>query len=110
MLVWKVQKSPHTYFDIVMMLLNLLVLWKFWNRGYKKFRAQLNSAEHEIFSANKYKKIYLFAENFSCSAIFSMKEFANVCNLRFSSRTNFMLSWVEHEKQIYNLEPELMWK
>ena len=41
---------------------------------------------------------YLLAENFSCSAMFSKKEFATVINLRSINRTNFMLSWVEHEK------------
>ena len=35
--------------------------------------------------------------------MFSKKEFAIVSNLRFTSRTNFMLSWVEHEKKFYNL-------
>ena len=32
---------------------------------------------------------------FSCSAMFSKKK---NCSLRYISRTNFMLSWVEHEK------------
>ena len=41
---------------------------------------------------------YLLAQKFSGSAIFNKKEFAVVSNLRFISRTNFMLSWVEHEK------------
>ena len=40
---------------------------------------------------------YLLAENVSCSVMFSKKEFAIVNQLRFISRTNFMLSWVEHE-------------
>ena len=34
----------------------------------------------------------------SCSFMFSKTEFAIISNLRFNSRTNFMLSWVEHEK------------
>ena len=61
----------------------------------------LNSAEHEIFSANKYENAndsYLLAEKFSCSAMFSKKEFAVVSNVRFISRKKFMLSSVEHEK------------
>ena len=33
------------------------------------------------------KPIYLLAENFSCSAMFSKKDFAIVSNLRFISRT-----------------------
>ena len=49
--------------------------------------------------------IFIFiTEKFSCSAMLSKKEFAIVSNLRFYiSRTNFMLSWVEHEKKFYNL-------
>ena len=31
--------------------------------------------------------------------MFSKKHFAIVSNLRFNSRTNFMFSWVEHEKR-----------
>ena len=42
----------------------------------------------------------------SCSAIFSKKEFAIISNLRFNSRTKFMLSSVEHENKFYNLGPE----
>ena len=34
----------------------------------------------------------LLAETFSCSAMFSKKEFATDSNLRFISRINFMLS------------------
>ena len=55
------------------------------------FRAQ--SAAHDIFSVNKIVGIFIFlAEKFSCSAMFSKKEFAIVHNLRFISRTNFLLS------------------
>ena len=39
--------------------------------------------------------IFIFLpEKYSCSAIFSKKEFAIVSNFTFISRTNFMLSWV----------------
>ena len=80
-----------------------------WPRGYKTFFT-LNSAEDEIFSVNKYEnannswyfyiyyQIYLLSENFPCSAMYSKKEFAIVSNVKFISRTNFMLSRVEHEK------------
>ena len=67
-------------------------------RGYKTFFI-LNSTEHENFSANKYENAYnswhfsyLLAEKFSCSAMFSKKEFGIVSNLRFMSMKNFMLS------------------
>ena len=52
----------------------------------------LKSAEHEIFSANKYEKCQLLlafsdllAEKILCSAMFNKKEFASVSNLRFIS-------------------------
>ena len=73
----------------------------------------LNSAEHEIFSANKYENAnnswhfsYVLAEKISCSAMFSNKAFAIVSYLRFISMTNFMLSWVEHEKIFIISGPE----
>ena len=50
---------------------------------------------------------YLLAEKFSCSAMFSKKEFAIVSNLKFISRTNFMLSSVEHEKSFITSGPDL---
>ena len=62
-------------------------------RGYKTF-FMLNSAEHEIFSANKYEnanyRSFLFTEKLLCSAIFSKKEYAIVSNLRSISRMSFM--------------------
>ena len=83
-----------------------------WPRGYKTF-FMLNSAEHEIFSANKYENAnnsqlllafsYLLAEKISCSATFSKKEFAVFSNLWFINKTKFMLSWVEHKIKFYNL-------
>ena len=59
----------------------------------------LNSAEHENFSANKYENemptkvgifIFISREIFMLSDV--KKEFRIVSNLRFISRTNFMLS------------------
>ena len=46
---------------------------------------------------------------FSCSAMFSKKEFTIVSNLRFISRTNFMLSWVEHENFFITSGPGDPW-
>ena len=58
----------------------------------------LNSARHEIFSANKYENAnnswhfhILLAEKISCSAMFSKKELAIVSILRSISMKNFML-------------------
>ena len=73
----------------------------------------LNSAEHEIFSANKNENansswqvgIFILAEKFSCSAVFSKKIIAIVSNLRFIRRTNFMLSWVERERRFITSGP-----
>ena len=50
--------------------------------------------------------IFISRENF-ISAIFSKKEFAIVSNLRFISMTNFMLSWVEHEKSFTSSGPDV---
>ena len=61
----------------------------------------LNPAEHEIFSANKYENA-----NNICSAMFSMKELTIISNLRFISKTNFMLSWVEHETSFITSGPD----
>ena len=57
----------------------------------------------------KYVKLafsYLLAENFWCSAMFSKKEFAINSNLKFISRTNFTLSWGEHEKDFITTGPD----
>ena len=51
------------------------------------------------FKGNEYTWLRVY-KTFLCSAIFSKKEFAVVSNLRFISRTNFMLSRVEHEKAL----------
>ena len=63
----------------------------------------LDSVEHEIFSANKDEiKLafsYLLAEKVSCSDKCNKKECAIVSNLRFISKTNFILIWVGHEKR-----------
>ena len=48
---------------------------------------------------------YLLEKKMSCSAMFSKKEFAIVSNLRFISRTKFMLSRVEHEKSFITSGP-----
>ena len=72
----------------------------------------LSSAAREIFPANKYENAnsgwhfhFLLAEKVSCSAVFSKKEFAIVSNLRFISRTNFMLSGVKYEKSFITSGP-----
>ena len=49
---------------------------------------------------------YLLAEKYSCSAVFSKKELAIVNNLRFISRTSFMLSLVENEKSFITSGPD----
>ena len=60
----------------------------------------LNSSEHEIFSANNMMSILVWQHLLAqpCSTMFSKKEFANVSNLGFIGRTNFMLSGAEQEK------------
>ena len=49
---------------------------------------------------------YLLAEKISCSVMFSKTEFEIVSNLRFISRTNVMLNWIEHEKSFITTGPE----
>ena len=57
----------------------------------------LNSAEHEIFSPDKYEntnnswRFHIYWQK-QFSAMFSKKEFAILSNLRIISRTKFMLS------------------
>ena len=71
----------------------------------------LNSAEHEILSANKYETtivgifIFISREIFMLSYVYP--ESSVVKNLRFISRTNFMLSCVEHEKSFITSGPVL---
>ena len=48
-------------------------------------------------------------EKISCSAMLRKKKFAIASNLRFISRTNFMLSCDEHEKSFITLVPDLLW-
>ena len=64
----------------------------------------VNSIEHEISLGHIIKIPKNFHAQLSASsAELSMKEnFVGI--LRFINKTNFMLSWVEHEKQFYNLE------
>ena len=75
------------------------------NKNTNKLLFMLNSAEHEIFTADEFS--YLLAEKITCSAMFSKKEFAIVSKLRFISRTIFILSWVEHEKRFPTSGPDL---
>ena len=67
-----------------------------------------NSAEHETFPSNKYENAnnswqfhILLAEKFSCSAVFSMKEFAVVTNeIDKHEQFHAQLSWAW--KMFYN--------
>ena len=68
-------RMNHYYWDILTP--------RTWPRGYKT-TFMLNSAEHEIFSANKYEN----ANNSSSSAMFSKKECAIVSNLIFILKDN----------------------
>ena len=70
-----------------------------WSQGYKSF-FMLNSAEHEIFSGNKYENannsswhfhIY-YQRKFHAQSCLARKIFAIVGNFSFTGRRNFMLS------------------
>ena len=105
----RVLDSRYLTYDIARPEAHGLMPWINGPRGYKTFFV-LNSVEHESFSANKKLLLafsYLLAVKISCSAIFSKKEFAIVNNLRFISRTNFMLRWVEHEKSFITSGPDV---
>ena len=87
------------------------VLWLIQARGYKTFLScstqlsmnfslLINMKMPKMSTINmKKKKCQQLTEKFSCSAILRKKEDAIVSDLRFINRTNFMLSWVEHEKR-----------
>ena len=70
----------------------------------------LNSFEHEILNAHKYKNIKkfgLFSAQISLECYFfpllNVKMPTTVGILTFYERENFILSRVEHEKKFYNL-------
>ena len=73
-----------------------------WAQGYEK-NFMLNSAEHEILNAHKYKKKYMYKkiQHFSGSdkrrTLFFLLINVKMPILTFLSRENFMLSRVEHE-------------
>ena len=74
---------------------------------YKSLVLKLFSCSSQLsmkFSLQINMKIptYSSAGKFSCSTIFSKTEFAIVSNMRFISRTNFMLRGVEHENNFCN--------
>ena len=82
-------------------------------RGYKTF-FMLNSTEHEISTAQKklkYRQIKKFLALSFSDVIFIMlinvKMPIIVGILTFMSRTNFVLSWVEHEKSFITSGPVL---
>ena len=67
----------------------------------------LNSADYEIFSANKYKTIvgiFILAETVSCSAMLSRKDFAIVGNFTLLAR-QILRSAVEQEKSFITSGP-----
>ena len=68
-------------------------------QGYRTF-FMLNSAEHEIFSANKFISKEIFYAQL-CLA-------RNFLILLVICRTNFMLSCVEHEKSFIMSGPDLL--
>ena len=81
-------------------------------RGYKTFY-MLNSAEHRILNAHKYKTIkkFIFLGSNQPRTLFflliNVKTPTNVGTLIFISREKFMLCWVEHEKSFITSGPDL---
>ena len=81
-------------------------------QGYKTF-FMLNSIEHEILNAHKYKninKIRLFLGSDKPRMLFfpliNVKMPTIVGILTLMSKKNFMLSWVEHEKRFITSGPD----
>ena len=71
-------------------------------RGYKTF-FMLNSIEHEILNAHKYKNIKKYGSDKHRMLFFpliNVKMPTIVGILTFMSTKKIMLSWVEHEKNI----------
>ena len=60
-----------------------------WPRGYKIFFSLLINRKMPIL--NSWHFLYCLAEKKSCPTMFSKNEFATVSNLKFISKTNFML-------------------
>ena len=84
-----------------------------WLRGYKTF-FMLNSVEHEILNAHRYKKyqdIHPFFKSDKPRMLFflltNVKMPTNVNILTFMSRKNSMLNGVEHEKSFITSGPVL---
>ena len=73
-----------------------LLLWS-WAPGKKTFFT-LNSAEHEILNAHKYKRIKKFSVFQAQISI--ERYFPTVDIFTFMSRENVMVSLVEHEKSL----------
>ena len=76
----------------------------------------LNSVEHEILNAHKYKNIKKFSffpdsdkPRMLFFLLINVKMPTTVGILAFMSRKNFMLNWVEHEKSFINSRPGLFW-
>ena len=79
----------------------VIKLFSCWTQQKMKFSLLINMKMPMIVGIFKF-----ISREFSCSAMFSKTEFAVVSNLRFFSRTNTMLSWVEQEKSFITLGPE----
>ena len=79
----------------------LLLRWLIWPRGYKTFFV-LNSAEHEIFPANKSQitnNCKFFLAKYSSSMKTSLLINMTIVGIFiFISGEHFMLSWVKHEE------------
>ena len=79
----------------------MILFFEIWPRGYKTY-FMLNSAEHEILNAYKYKEIWLIFGSDKPRMLFVpliiVKMPTIVGILTFMSRKNVMLSCVKHEK------------
>ena len=73
---------------------------------------QLSMKFHLVIKIKKHQQLNYFHAQLSwaCSAELGMKEvLKNGCILRFISKINFVLSWVEHEKKFITSGPVCEW-
>ena len=98
------------------------ILVKYWPRGYKTFFMLNSSTKFQLLIKTKlpnFKKVLAFSLsdvvfimliNFKMPAIVNVKMPTIVGILKFMSRINFVLNWVEYEKSFITPGPDLSCK
>ena len=85
----------------------VIILFSCSTQPSMKFSLLINMNMPTIEYASYCWHFYIYSQrNVPCSAMPSKKELVIISNLRIISRTNFMLSWVEHEKNFVTISLE----